>query len=72
LYSHAVKISLLRFIVYKSLQLTVIPLVEAQPNRNNLSDIIENSYMINPQTPCHIKSYFPKFRSYCFSHAAQL
>jgi len=26
--------------------------------RSYLSEIIENSYMINPKTPCHIKSYF--------------
>ena len=25
-----------------------------------LSEIIENSYMINPQTPYQIKSYFPE------------
>jgi len=26
--------------------------------RSYLSEIIENSYLISPQTPCHIKSYF--------------
>ena len=27
-------------------------------NETQLSEIIKNSYMINPQTPYHIKSYF--------------